>query len=195
MNELENRHRKYLGLAETDHSWIRVEVKEHVIYHNGVHVLKHIEPVPDRFSKTEISKFKSCGVYFSYCKPHVKIGNINLQRTFIEDETADLDTWLDRWISDSTDADLDELKKFSSAARCRQKYREGDFFAFKLSRRSWGFGRIIYDIGKRRKTDFLYSDISDCTQHLRRYKTTTYTIEGRQISPTLKYTNPYISKI
>lgn len=166
MNELENRHRKYLGLAETDHSWIRVEVKEHVIYHNGVHVLKHIsnnkeeyfecdlnEPVPDRFNKTEISKFKSCGVYFSYCKPHVKIGNINSQRTFIEDETADLDTWLDRWISDSTDADLDELKKFSSAARCRQKYREGDFFAFKLSRRSWGFGRIIYDIGKRRKTE------------------------------------------
>ena len=151
MNELENRHRKYLGLAETDHSWIKVEVKEHVIYHNGVHVLKHIEPVPDRFSKTEISKFKSCGVYFSYCKPHVKIGNINSQRTFIEDETADLDTWLDRWISDSTDADLDELKKFSSAARCRQKYREGDFFAFKLSRRSWGFGRIIYDIGKRRR--------------------------------------------
>lgn len=179
MNELENRHRKYLGLAETDHSWIRVEVKEHVIYHDGVHVLKHIEPIPDRFNKTEISKFKSCGVYFSYCKPHVKIGNINSQRTFIEDETAD----------------LDELKKFSSAARCRQKYREGDFFAFKLSRRSWGFGRIIYDIGKRRKTDFLYSDISDCTQHLRRYKTTTYTIEGRQISPTLKYTNPYISKI
>ena len=67
MNELENRHRKYLGLAETDHSWIKVEVKEHVIYHDGVHVLKHIsnineeyfecdlnEPVPDRFSKTEI---------------------------------------------------------------------------------------------------------------------------------------------
>lgn len=133
MNELENRHRKYLGLAETDHSWIRVEVKEHVIYHNGVHVLKHIEPVPDRFSKTEISKFKSCGVYFSYCKPHVKIGNINLQRTFIEDETAD----------------LYDLKKFSSAARCRQKYREGDFFAFKLSRRSWGLQNHRQRTGRR----------------------------------------------
>lgn len=43
--------------------------------------------------------------------------------------------------------------RFSEASRIHQKYREGDFFAFKLSRRQWGFGRIIYDIGRRRKTE------------------------------------------
>ena len=42
MKELENSHRKYLGLKEIDPRWIRIEICNEVIYHNGTSVLKEI---------------------------------------------------------------------------------------------------------------------------------------------------------
>lgn len=171
MKELENSHRKYLGLKEIDPHWIRIEICNEVIYHNGTSVLKEIrsekggyfecdlnEPLPEKLNNTTIGKFKSGSVYFSYYSPHIMIGNIKTQRTFIEDITDNLDEWLDAWIADSGDNDLEELKRFSEDTRCHQRYKEGDFFAFKLSRRKWGFGRIIYDIGRRRKTEEFISE-------------------------------------
>ena len=161
---IENRHRKYLGLKEIDPGWTRVEVRGEVLYHNGIFVLKEIqndrdgyfecdlkEPLPEKLNKTATYKFKTRTVYFSYCSTHVKIGNIRTQRAFVEDTIQDLDEWLDEWISDTRDEDLEELREFCEGSRLHQKYKEGDFFAFKLSRRQWGFGRILYDIGKRRK--------------------------------------------
>ena len=56
-------------------------------------------------------------------------------------------------MNDTTETDLAELEEFSKQTKSRQKYSEGDFFAFKLSRRKWGFGRIIYDIHKRKKSE------------------------------------------
>ena len=123
MKELENSHRKYLGLKEIDPHWIRIEIRNEVIYHNGTSVLKEIrsekggyfecdlnEPLPEKFNKTTIGKLKSGSVYFSYYSPHIMIGNIKTQRTFIEDITDNLDEWLDAWIADSSDNDL-RIKK------------------------------------------------------------------------------------
>ena len=84
MKELENSHRKYLGLKEIDPHWIRIEICNEVIYHNGTSVLKEIrsekggyfecdlnEPLPEKLNKTTIGKLKSGSVYFSYYSPHI----------------------------------------------------------------------------------------------------------------------------
>ena len=166
MNELDNKYRRSLGLSEVSPSWTRVEVQDEVFYHDGKNVLKEIsndkegyfecdltEPLPEKFSKTVTGKFKSAGIYFSYTCPHVRIGNIISQRTYIEDVTENIERWLDAWKDDTSETDLAELEEFSKTPRSLQKYREGDFYAFKLSRRQWGFGRIIYNIHKRRKSE------------------------------------------
>ena len=59
--------------------------------------------------------------------------------------------WLEKWVYETTQADLDEIEAFRQGSRKHVKYQEGDFFAFKLRRRKWGFGRLIYDISARRK--------------------------------------------
>lgn len=166
MYELENKYRKYLGLDEVQPSWTRLEVCKEVFYHDGSIVRKEIrddktgyfeqdlnEPLPEKFTRAVINKFKSGGLYFSYSRPYVWIGNIVSQRSYIEDTTENLEEWLESWAKDTTGKDMEDLKLFAQQKRCHQKYHEGDFFAFKLGRRTWGFGRIIYDIYKRNKTE------------------------------------------
>ena len=165
MNELDNKYRKFLGLSEVLPSWTRIEACNEVFYHDGKSLLKEIrndkdgyfecdlnEPLPEKFNRTVIEKFKT-NIYFLYSCPHIKIGNIVSQRTYIEDVTDNWEHWLDAWMNDTTETDLAELEEFSKQTKSRQKYSEGDFFAFKLSRRKWGFGRLIYDIHKRKKSE------------------------------------------
>ena len=162
---LDNKYRKFLGLAEVLPSWTRLEVCNEVFYHDGESLLKEIrhdkdgyfecdlnESLPEKFNRSVIEKFKP-NIYFSYSSQRIKIGNIASQRTYIEDVTDDLEQWLNTWMNETTETDLAELEKFSKQSKSKQKYSEGDFFAFKLSRRQWGFGRIIYDIHKRKKSE------------------------------------------
>lgn len=172
MKELENRHRKYLGLDLVQDSWTRLEVCGVVLYHDGEFVRKQITsefgnysecdlcaPVPHKYNKGIINKFKEKnGLYFYHSKYsnnsgfYIKIGNTKSQRTFIEDYTHNLEQWLDQWVADSTDNDLADMEDLKTRPRVHQKFKEGDFFAFKISRRNWGFGRILYDIHNRRKS-------------------------------------------
>ena len=72
MKELENRHRKYLGLDLVHDSWTRVEVCGVVLYHDGEFVRKQINsefgtysecdlcaPIPPKYNKGIINKFKT----------------------------------------------------------------------------------------------------------------------------------------
>lgn len=46
-----------------------------------------------------------------------------------------------------------EIEAFKVATRTHCKFDEGDFFSFKIGRRQWGFGRIILDVAKFKKTE------------------------------------------
>jgi hypothetical protein len=58
---------------------------------------------------------------------------------------------LQRWIADTTEKDLAELERFKNAKRMHQAYKSGDFFAYRLSRREWGFGRILMVVSELKK--------------------------------------------
>ena len=54
--------------------------------------------------------------------------------------------WLEAWKRATTTADLADLDAFAAAQRRqRVRYREGDVFAFRHTRREWGFGRVLWD--------------------------------------------------
>lgn len=114
---------------------------------------------PRKLNLTATRSFRPYGTYFSYGYGRVMIGNYTTQKTFYSeslnegDSAAVLSAWLEKWVTDTTEGDLEELETFRTEKREHQNYREGDIFAFKFGRRRHGFGKILIDVTKRRKTE------------------------------------------
>lgn len=53
--------------------------------------------------------------------------------------------WVDAWCADTTQKDLDDIAALVKSKRVHVKYREGDVFRFPITRRLWGYGRILLD--------------------------------------------------
>ena len=114
-----------------------------------------------KFNYTTTQSFSPFGTYFTFSADGVIIANYTSQRTyysetFTEKEKISLDDlkkWLDKWMKETTEEDLEEIEEFKNAKRKHCKFNEGDFFAFKLSRREWCFGRILMDVSKLRKDE------------------------------------------
>ena len=114
-----------------------------------------------KFNYTATQSFSPFGTYFTFSTDGVIIANYTSQRTyysetFIEKEKISLDDlkkWLDKWMKETTEEDLEEIEEFKNAKRKHCKFKEGDFFAFKLSRREWCFGRILMNVSKLRKDE------------------------------------------
>ena len=114
-----------------------------------------------KFNYTATQSFSPFGTYFTFSADGVIIANYTSQRTyysetFTEKEKIsfdDLKKWLDKWMKETTEENLEEIEEFKNAKRKHCKFNEGDFFAFKLSRREWCFGRILMDVSKLRKDE------------------------------------------
>lgn len=118
---------------------------------------------PKKLNYTATQSFNPHGVYFRFEKNSVRIGNYTTQKTFYSESfydksenkfnSVEITSWLEKWIKETTEKDLEELLQFKHEKRTHQKYKEGDIFAFKIGRREYGFGKIVIDIVKRRKTE------------------------------------------
>ena len=114
-----------------------------------------------KFNYTATQSFSPFVTYFTFSTNGVIIANYTTQRTyyseiFSEKEKISLDNlkkWLDKWMKETTEEDLEEIEEFKNAKRKHCKFNEGDFFAFKISRREWCFGRILLDVSKLRKDE------------------------------------------
>ena len=114
-----------------------------------------------KFNYTATESFSPFGTYFTFSTDGVIIANYTTQRTyyseiFSEKEKISLDNlkkWLDKWMKETTEEDLEEIEEFKNAKRKHCKFNEGDFFAFKISRREWCFGRILLDVFKLKKDE------------------------------------------
>lgn len=124
---------------------------------------KRGKPKTLNFAATQALQGIGCYFYVWYGgmdgkRCSIGIANYTTQQTYICEEFQgtgiiqdDVQGWLQRWIDDTTEKDLAELERFKNAQRMHQAYRSGDFFAFRLSRREWGFGRILMVVSELRK--------------------------------------------
>lgn len=114
-----------------------------------------------KFNYTVTQSFSPFGTYFTFSADGVIIANYTSQRTYYSEtftekekiSLEDLKKWLDKWMKETTEEDLEEIEEFKNAKRKHCKFNEGDFFAFKISRREWCFGRILMDVSKLRKDE------------------------------------------
>ena len=113
-----------------------------------------------KFNYTATQSFSPFGNYFTFSTDGVIIANYTTQRTYYSQRFSEkdisldnLNNWLDKWIKECTEEDLKEIEEFKNAKRKHCKFKEGDFFAFKIGRREWAFGRILLDVAKLRKDE------------------------------------------
>lgn len=120
-----------------------------------------------KLTAATIEQAKPEGVYFDWTmNGNVSIANHNTQTTyystFSEEEQienpAHLESWVNNYMETSKSGYIKEIKTFKNSKRVNIKYKVGDFFAFKISRNEYGFGRILMDINKLRKKKLIPKD-------------------------------------
>lgn len=142
--------------ARSEESYYESDVLEHTTDNRTIVLPKTKRGKPKKLNFTALQSFSENGIYFSYCDWEIRISNYTTQTTFFQqnnDSKIPIEDWIQQWVDKSTDKDLQEIQDFKVAKRKHQKYAEGDFFTFKIGRHKWGFGRIVLDVAKRRKTE------------------------------------------
>jgi len=114
---------------------------------------------PKKLTSSTLESKTPIGTYFNFGINGITIGNHTTQNTFYSTyfenlkfkDISDLKNWLADFIKNSSPEDIKSIQQFSSKKRKRIKLKEGDFFAFKVDRRNFGFGRLICDLRPLRK--------------------------------------------
>lgn len=111
---------------------------------------------------------RSCyGNYFFYNEGRVTIANNTNQQTYYSSSMAGtncegiekLGEWLDNWVTNSSEEYLVDINDFSKSKRKHYKFKEGDFFRFKIDRGLYGYGRIILNFHRLRIEKIHFWDI------------------------------------
>jgi hypothetical protein len=104
------------------------------------------------------------GVYLEVSNHGViLIGSHTTQTTFYSSRWDKTETLEERSIAEtvtdfirqSPPEHLSQITAFKASKRKRVRFRSGDYFSFKLSRTHFGFGRVLIDINKIRKSGLL----------------------------------------
>lgn len=147
--------RKKITIDE-DGSYYEAELCEHTEQNRTLLSPKTKRGKPKKMNYTATLSFQPFGVYFKFSTNRITIANYTTQTSFYYEENPNnlsLEAWLKQWISEATERDLKEIELYKNAKRQHVKYREGDFFAFKVGRRKWGFGRIVFNIAQWQKSE------------------------------------------
>jgi hypothetical protein len=147
-------------ITAEESSYLEQELNEKTAENRTILLPKTAKGKPKKLNFTATQSFSPIGIYFSFTqRGYISIANYTTQTTYFSEKIGDgkkiedLKLWLNDWIAESTKDDLKEIEAFRTAERKHFKFREGDFFAFKTGRRKWGFGRILLDVTRLRKTE------------------------------------------
>ncbi|MGE8301009.1 MAG: immunity 26/phosphotriesterase HocA family protein [Sphingobacterium paramultivorum] len=158
-------------IAVTEQSYIERDLYEKTAENRTILLPKTEKGKPKKLNFTATQAFRGTGVYFAFSDSYLSISSFTTQITYYSERFKDKDlyflkTWLDKWIAETSEKDLQEIEAFKNAERKQYKYKEGDFFAFKIGRRQWGFGRILIDVQKTIKVNNFQRDEHCGLNHL-----------------------------
>lgn len=112
---------------------------------------------PKKLTASVLESKTPIGVYLFINKSEdLTIGNHTTQTTFYSSrwekrEESKIEAKVTEFINSSPENHLEEISQYKTARRKNIKYKAGDFFAYKISRKHYGFGRILFDVNKARK--------------------------------------------
>jgi Immunity protein 26 len=116
-----------------------------------------------RLTASVLEQRQPLGVYVNVVFGGLIIGSYNTQTTFYstfwekerQTDQSGVASIIKEFIEQSPKNHLSEINSFKSAKRKNVKFRAGDYFAFKINRTEYGFGRLLLDVNKARKKKLL----------------------------------------
>lgn len=123
------------------------------------------KPVP--LTASNIQKRPSLGMTLVYSAGFIDLFNAKTDCAYFNnrylneqpDSINNFANWVEAWCRETTDADLKDLARFEKEERRHILFHEGDVFRFKISRREYGYGRVLLDYNKMRKNKEPFWDI------------------------------------
>jgi len=122
---------------------------------------------PVQLSSATLLKRNPTGMCLCYSRGYVSLYHSGTQKNYYDsllesipmpDLAAFID-WVAGWCTSTTEADIADVGRFSREARIHVKFREGDVFRYRITRRLWGYGRILLDYAQMRKKKEPFWDI------------------------------------
>ncbi|AWK06491.1 hypothetical protein HYN56_20600 [Flavobacterium crocinum] len=143
-------------ITVSENQYLEQELYEKTTDNRTILLPKTTKGKPKKLNFTATQSFSPFGVYLSFFSDYLSISNYTTQTSYfstnLEDKTINgFKEWLNKWQKETTNDDLLDIENFKLSKRLNCKFKEGDFFSFKIGRRNWGFGRILMDVAKLRK--------------------------------------------
>lgn len=159
--------------------------KEHYMEHEICEQLsddfKYLQPKTQRgkpvlLSASTLEKRTGQGMCFYFCPGYVSLYNLTSEQVYYSSiyemlHISDIDgfrLWVEQWCAETTLEDLEDIAQFASRPRIHVAFREGDVFRFKLTRRLYGYGRLVLNYAQMRARkepmwDILAGQPLDCS--------------------------------
>ena len=114
---------------------------------------------PQNFISSHLERKPHVGMALYFERGFVCVTNNTAEQSYyrsayegIQIQTLDdFRKWLDDWCEHTGEKELAEIETFANKTKIHQKYKEGDFFRYKINRSLYGYGRILLNFDKMRK--------------------------------------------
>ena len=158
---------KYFRVSET--SYVEFSMNE-MLSDDRKYILPKTEKgKPVKLSAATLGKKTPIGMAFAWNRDYLNIYSTTSEQNYYcsSAELPDLSlktfpefvAWLDKWCAETTAEDLADIQAFAARPRVHQKYREGDFFRYRINRRHWAYGRILFNYDRLRKEKVEFWDV------------------------------------
>ena len=151
----------------SDKMYVEDEMDEAISPDHTILYPKTEKGKPAKLSAAVLLKRKSRGMCLSWYDKHIMLYSADNERNYYTNDYdgtvisgfCDFTEWVNAWCGDTTEEDLADLRAFAAEPRKHVSYRAGDVFRFSVGRRHYGYGRILVDYPKMRKTKTPFWDI------------------------------------
>ena len=122
---------------------------------------------PQPFSAPRLNKATPIGMSIWFGNGNINLVNNDSDQSFYRSSYegikiasfSDFDMWVADWCKNTGVKEMEDLAEFASRKKIHQKFKEGDFFRFKINRTLYGYGRILVDYAQMRKQKIAFWDV------------------------------------
>lgn len=140
---------------------------EQMLSEDGTKILpKTDKGKPQNFTTANLIKKTPIGMMLSFDRGYVTVVNHTAEQCFYRSlynterpETLKaFSTWVDNWCFNTGEQELKDVNEFANRTKIHQRFKEGDFFRFRINRKLFGYGRILVDYAQMRKEGIPFWD-------------------------------------